>query len=94
MLFLIMLSIKLFPIGWVRESNILMMIDRSNKNFKSIEVGIGLLVGYVIGGLMNMAISGKAWEEAFKDDKLIFGIAGIGLSVFLYFRQKRKSTQK
>ena len=70
------------------------MFDRSDKNFKSIEVAAGLLLGYLLGGLGNMMISGKSWEEAFTDDKLIFGIAGIALSAFLYLRQRRKKAKK
>lgn len=66
------------------------MFDRKEEKFKPIEVSAGLLVGYVIGGLINMVINEKSWTEAFSDDKLIMGLAAISLSVFLYLRQKRK----
>ncbi len=69
------------------------MFDRSDKNFKPIEVGAGLLVGMVIGGLLNMAFTGKTWNETFENDKLLMGIVGILVSLFLYIRQKKKSTE-
>lgn len=69
------------------------MFDRSDKNFKPIEVGTGLLVGTILGGLLTMAYTGKTWTETFENDKLLMGIVGIAVSLFLYARQKRKSTE-
>ncbi len=70
------------------------MIDRNDKAFKPIEISAGLLVGYFIAGLLNMAFTGATWSEAFTDEKLLTGAAGIAVSFWLYRRKKNKTNNE
>ena len=67
------------------------MFDRNSKEGKNIEISLGLVVGYIIAGFLNSWISGKPVNESFLDEKIITGIAGLGLALFLYYRGKNKS---
>lgn len=69
------------------------MFDRSDINFKPIEVGAGILVGTLLAGFVNMAITGQTWNEVFENDKLLMGFCGTTGALFFYVRQKRKSTE-
>lgn len=70
------------------------MFDRNSKGWKNIEISLGLLVGYCIGAMINMWAFGKSYDEAFLDEKLVLGIAGIGLTLFMIYRKKEKSIEE
>jgi pilus assembly protein TadC len=62
---------------------------------KKLEISIGLLAGYLIAGLVNMFAFHKSWTEAFSDEKILAGLAGIALTIFFMRRaQKRKEQRK
>ena len=63
-----------------------------NKTKRNLQVTTGLLVGYLIAGLTNMYLNQKTWQEAFSNEKIIMWIAGIGVSIFLFFRLKRNAS--
>lgn len=67
------------------------MSEKVEKEINELKISLGLLVGYLIAGLVNMLANDKSWQEAFSDKELIFGLAGIGLSLFIIFRLKRKN---
>ncbi|MFK7947233.1 MAG: hypothetical protein AB8G11_06580 [Saprospiraceae bacterium] len=67
------------------------MIDRNDKMVKSIEVSAGLVVGYLLAAGINWYFFDKDLNDAFLDERIIFGIAGVGTAVFLYIWQKRKT---
>lgn len=69
------------------------MFDRNDEKFKPIEISAGILVGTLLAGFINMAITGQTWTEVFENDKLLMGAVGIAGSLFFYVRQKRKSTE-
>lgn len=66
------------------------MIDRNDKSFKTIEISAGLVVGYVLAAFINWSFFGKDLGDAFADERIIVGIAGVGTAIFLYIWQKRK----
>lgn len=70
------------------------MIDRRDKNWKPIEVSAGLVVGYFLAGLLMMAFTGKSWNEAFADGKLLTGVVGVAVSLWLYLRKKNKTNNQ
>lgn len=57
-----------------------------------IEVSLGLLVGMVIMSIILKVSDGTDWTETFKDKKIITLIAGILLTVALYYWKRPKST--
>ena len=67
------------------------MIDRNDKAFGPIEVSAGILFGTILAGLIDMAITGQTWSEVFENDVLLMGLAGIGVSFWLYIRKKKKT---
>ena len=66
------------------------MLDRSKKEVKDFEIASGLLVGYIVAGFINMYAFDKNWEEAFSEQKLLVGFAGIAISIFIIIKAKRK----
>lgn len=70
------------------------MLERSNKEWKNVEISLGLLVGYLIGGFVNMMAFDKSWQEAYSNEKLLMGIAGIAFSIFIILNLKKKQKQK
>lgn len=70
------------------------MFDRTSKEGKNIEVGLGLLTGYILAGLINTWVTGKPLQSSFLDEKIITAIAGIGLTLFLYYRNKARTQEK
>lgn len=60
---------------------------------KHLSVSLGLLTGYLTAGMINMIAFDKSWSEAFSDEKVLAGMAGIALTVFLYRRAKKKGEQ-
>jgi len=67
------------------------MSEKIEKEKKDLKVSLGLLVGYLIAGFVNMIAFEKSWQEAFSDQELVFGFAGILLSVLLIMRLRRKA---
>lgn len=70
------------------------MSDSIAKTRKNIEISLGLLVGYFIAGLLNMYFFDKSWKEAFSDNRLLMGVAGIALSLFIYQKLVGKERTK
>ena len=70
------------------------MFDRNSKEGRNLEVSLGLLVGYCIAGLVSTWVFGTTYSEAFSDEKLILGVASIGLSWFLIFRRRAKEVEE
>lgn len=70
------------------------MFDRSNKDVKNFEISLGLFVGYLVAGLINMLAFDKDWTEAYSDQKLLIGFVGIAISIFIILRTKRKVENK
>ena len=62
------------------------MFDRTDKKFQKLEVSVGLFIGYLFAGLMNMLIFEKSFQEAFTNDTLLTSFAGVVVSVFLYWK--------
>jgi hypothetical protein len=73
--------------------HLIQLFDRNKKENKNLEISIGLLVGYFLAGLTNMFFTDKTWGEAFIDEKLFLGVAGVALSIFLIQRRKRKQAK-
>ena len=67
------------------------MLDRSTKEGRNLEISLGLLTGYCVAALIYKFTFDKSWGEAFSNEKLILGIAGIGLSLFIIAWRKRKT---
>lgn len=63
------------------------MADKSHKN---LEISLGILTGYLLAGTVNMIAFDKSWQEAFSDEKILAGLAGIAISIYLIRRSKRK----
>ncbi|MCB0629287.1 MAG: hypothetical protein KDD15_06140 [Lewinella sp.] len=57
---------------------------------KKLEISLGLLAGYLFAGLVNMFAFDKSWAEAFSDEKILAGLAGIALSIFIIQRTKKR----
>ena len=70
------------------------MLERSNKEWKNVEISLGLLVGYLIRGFVNMMAFDKSWQETYSNEKLLMGIAGIAFSIFIILNLKKKQKQK
>lgn len=70
------------------------MIDRKDKNIRSIEIGLGLVVGYLLGGLIGKYIFGMEWDAAFLNEKIFLGLIAVGLTYAIYLRQKRKQQKE
>ena len=70
------------------------MFDRSNKDLKNFEISLGLFVGYLVAGFINMLTFDKDWTEAYSDQKLLIGFVGIAISIFIILRTKRKVENK
>lgn len=67
------------------------MIDRQDKAFRNIEISAGLIVGYLLAAGINWYFFDKDLNDAFLDERIIVGIAGVGTAIFLYIWQKRKA---
>ena len=70
------------------------MFDRKNKDIQTIEISFGLLVGYLIMGLVNVLGFDKNWKEAFSDNTIIVGTVGIVTSVIVVFIAMKKGKKK
>lgn len=73
------------------------MSERIEKEQRELKVSLGLLVGYLLGGLINMLVYDKTWQEAYSDKELIYAFAGIALSLVIIAwlrRKKRINTQE
>ena len=66
------------------------MLDRSDKKVQEIEISLGLLVGYLIMGFINAFYHDKTWEMVFSSEHIITSIAGIILSLILFYKAKKK----
>ena len=66
------------------------MTDQNRKIPPDIEVSLGLVTGYLLAGVVIMVVSDKSWQEAFADEKILAGIAGVGLTYLIFFRNKNK----
>ncbi len=66
------------------------MIDRSNKDIQQIEISLGLLVGYLMMGVVNALYTTKAWDMVFSSEHILTSVAGIILSVIILFRGRNK----
>lgn len=67
------------------------MSEKIRKEINELKISLGLLVGYLIGGLVNMLVFDKPWQEAYSDKEIIVGLAGIGLSLFIILRLRRRN---
>lgn len=70
------------------------MINRKDKNVRTIEVSLGLIVGYFLGAFIGKYVYGMEWDHAFLNQKLIAGLAAMGFTFFLYIRQKNKKQKE
>ncbi|NRB46328.1 MAG: hypothetical protein HRU41_01555 [Saprospiraceae bacterium] len=70
------------------------MFDRNSKEGKNIEISLGLLVGYILAGLINSWATGTPLKSSFLDEKIITAIAGIGLTLFIYHWNKNKAIKE
>lgn len=69
------------------------MFDRNSKEGKNIEISLGLLVGYILAGLIHSWATDTPLQSSFLDEKIITAMAGIGLTLFLYHRNKARSQE-
>jgi hypothetical protein len=67
------------------------MINRNNKTVRSIEISLGLIVGYFVGAAIGKFIFGMEWDKALLNQKLIFGLLAIGLTLIIYFWRQQKN---
>jgi len=58
---------------------------------KSFRVSLGILVGYLLGVIINVFFFQKDIIEAFSDQRLIFLFVGALLSFFIYSKSKSNS---
>lgn len=68
------------------------MLDRTTKEWRNLEISLGLLAGYCVAALIYKFTFDKSWGEAFSNEKLILGMAGIGLSLFILVWRKGKTS--
>lgn len=66
------------------------MWDWNSKEGKNIEISLGLLVGYILVGLIYFWVIGIFLKFFFLDEKIIIVIVGIGLILFIYYWNKNK----
>lgn len=66
------------------------MIDRKDKNVRTLEVSLGLLVGYFLGAFIGKYVYGMEWDQAFLNQKLFAGLVAIAFTFFIIIRQKNK----
>ena len=69
------------------------MFDRNKKEVKNFEIALGLFVGYFLAGLINMLVFDRTWSEAFSDEKLLLGFAGVALTIFIMLNVKKKQKE-
>lgn len=65
------------------------MATNITKERKELKISAGLLVGYMIGGLLNMIFFDKSFQEAFSNRELLLSVVGIAISLFIIIRFKR-----
>ena len=65
------------------------MMSKIRKEQSELKISAGLLVGYILGGTINILAFNKTWDEAFSEKELIFGFVGIAISIFIILRLKR-----
>ncbi|MEM6376787.1 MAG: hypothetical protein AAF705_01165 [Bacteroidota bacterium] len=70
------------------------MIDRKDKNIRSIEIGLGLIVGYFLGAFLGKYVYGMEWDRAFLNQKLIAGLIAVGITYVVYLRRKQKQQEE
>ncbi len=68
------------------------MSDKIEKERKELKVSLGLLVGYLLAGLINMLAYEKSWQEAYSQKEVVYAFAGIALSLLIIASLKRKKT--
>lgn len=66
------------------------MINRKDKNVRTIEISLGLIVGYFLGAFIGKYVYGMEWDQAFLNQKLFAGLVAMGITFALYIRQKNK----
>lgn len=71
-----------------------MTIQKENKQHKNIQISLGILVGYLIAGSLNMMIFDKSFQEAFSDSKIVYSFGGIILSIIIYKISKNSNNKK
>ena len=69
-------------------------MNELNKKQRGLKISAGLLVGYLLGGSINMLVFGKTWSTAFSEKALLFGIVGIAASIFVISRLRRKEKRE
>ena len=68
-------------------------MNPNKKLYKNLEIALGLLTGYLIAALVTKLAFDKTWSEAFWQRELIYALAGIGLTLFLIQRNRRKQAK-
>lgn len=69
------------------------MEDTNKKGWSQLENSIGLVVGYIIAGMIKVWFFGAPWSKAFSGTYIPAGIAGIALTLFFLMRSKNKVKQ-
>ena len=69
------------------------MATNITKERKELKISAGLLVGYIIGGLLNVMVFGRTFTEAFSNRELLMGVVGIGISLFIIMQFNRKNKE-
>ena len=66
------------------------MFDRKNKKVQTIEVSLGLVVGYILVETAFVIFKNKPWKEAYGNNLIIVGLAGVIVSIVLFIWEKKK----
>jgi len=66
------------------------MSDKLKNEKKDLEISIGLFVGYLLAGSINMVAFDKTWKQAFSEKELVYSFIGIAISIFIISRLRRK----
>jgi len=70
------------------------MMSKIRKEQSELKISAGLLVGYILGGTINMLAFNKTWNEAFSEKELIFSFVGIAVSILIILRLKRTKNKR
>lgn len=73
-----------------------MLFNRNSKEGRNIEISAGLVVGFILMGLIYAWLDERPWQEAFGDPRIVYGLAGIAttLAIIQWNRHKAAKEEK
>lgn len=71
-----------------------MLFDRNSKEGRNIEISAGIVVGFILMGLIHAWLDGRPWQEAFDNPRIIYGLAGVATTLVIIQWNRRRSANQ